>query len=201
MKKLILLFSIGVLFSDCFSQYNLLLLDGSSIKTNWLKYNSTERLYLYHNKKGKIRYVEPEFIFSINTPGNQRQILYKPDSIISYQPDEMYSLIRGEIDAIKEFKPYKPFIIGMINGAVFTFVPYKLGINMFYSTIFPIGLNQASFFIPLSTKKLIVPNKYDPQLYKKGYILRGRKKRFIYNLLGTLTGLGITYTWYSIQLR
>ena len=172
MKKLLLFVLVSGLFFNCFSQYNLLLLDGSSVQTNWLKYNSSERLYVYKNKKGKIRNVEPEFIFSIITPGNQRQILYKPDSILSYQPDEMYSLIQGEIDAIKGFKPYNPFIVGLLHGAVFTFVPYKLGVNMFYSTLLPIGLSQVSFFMPLSTKKLVVPNKYDPKLYKKGYIFK-----------------------------
>ena len=183
------------------AQYKLLLLNGDEITTGWLKFDKVDSLYYYKNLKGKYRFVEPEFIFSISDGNHESKVLYQPDSILNYQPDEMYALIMGQKAGKIHFKPYIAFSTGFLNGMGGTLIPYKLGINMFYSTIIPFSLMQTSYLFPLNTKKIQVPAGMYSEYYLKGYKIKAKKKRFIYHFLGTLSGVAVSYVWYALQYR
>ncbi len=187
---------------ECTAQVKLLLLNGEQISTDWLKYEKSDSLFYYKNAKGRMRSVESEFIFSIKEPNDTEKILYRPDSILKYSPQEMRCLIAGQLQAKRKYKPYFSMLIGASMGIVGIMLPYRAGLSMFYSTLIPLSISQTILFLPLSSKKIPIENQLQyPEIYKKGFRLRARRKRFVLNLIGTLVGIGVSYTLYSSQFK
>jgi hypothetical protein len=201
-KKIIFVFCLFVFFqeSKLLAQVKILLLDGKLVETSWLKFNQEDSLFYYKTAKEKYRVIEKEYIYSNTEPNKLPLIVYKPDSILQYNKEEMFSLINGQSFARKNYHPYWALGAGLIAGVGGTLIPYSMNVNMFHSTFIPLAYAGIFVFTGYNKRKIIIPKNCEyPEAFKDGFAIKAQKRRFSYIALGTFIGTSIGYSIYSFK--
>lgn len=189
--KLLNITVILALSLNIFGQQSFLLTNG---KTKQIKDYKLEKegLIFYHTIKGKYKSIDKYEVFSILSKDDEL-VIYEPKAADEMTVQEMRDYVKGQSDAIKNFKSPLSTVGGVVFGAAAPFVhpTYAIVMSGIYSGA--IGATK-----PLK-KKMKIPEEYiNNKHYEFGYKKAANGKRVRNAILGSLIGLVAGYTGYYV---
>jgi hypothetical protein len=194
MKKNVLLLFVLMWFSELgFAQNTFLFLDGSSLKTSEYKLNDSLNVYTYLNDRGKMKWLENEFVYSITDAQGNVLVVYKPSEISeNMSAIDMLSFIKGEQYVHSNYKPYGAAAGGLAVGLGSALLFPEMGLNVFYSSFVPLTYTGVGMLFKHDIKRMNVPlDCQNSDYYIKGFRTKAVKKRVVYSICGSILGMGI----------
>jgi len=121
---LVLSYSLNV-----YSQDTIVLLTGEKILLKQYTFSDTDYYLSYTNKKGKLKTIERDYIYSINDTLGNVKCLYQEDTLFSSSDevqltcDQMFFYVKGQSAAVEHYKAPLVTITGFISGAAGAYFP------------------------------------------------------------------------------
>ncbi|MBU0764874.1 MAG: hypothetical protein KJ607_08570 [Bacteroidetes bacterium] len=171
----------------CHSQDTVLFLNGRTLVLSAYKFDTERQLLLYKNRKGRMKWVEKDFIFSIRDSCGIEKIYYHPDTIERsfLSVSQMRSFAYGQRDAYSRFKAPGAAVSGFTVGAASPFALY-----VWYSFIPSLAVSAVYEIVPVRMKRIEkkCPDKIDDIFYLQGFRETANRKRVLNAVIGTGAG-------------
>lgn len=184
---LIVLFSFS---SFAKSQNTIFLVTGKKLAIGDFKMNKSDYIS-YKNKKGKIKSIPKEDVFSISSSTGNEILVYTPDlsDSSSFTIAQMRDYVRGAYDARTNYKtPWIGFAGFMVGGGSVGLT--TLGMSSLLVPVLPISYDAGVGIFKMKSKKLkLSENLISNPYYKEGYLNRANRKRMNHAILGTIIGM------------
>ena len=196
------LFIFQIIATLAFSQNTVLLTNGKKMSIG--EYKVSDNGFLaYKNQKNKINNIELADIFSVIEKSGNEKIFFKPDSIDneSFTVDQMRFFVKGESDAINNYKSPWTTIGGVVIGAGSVISIPLAGLNSLYVPIFPLAYTTSVGLIK-KAKKIGIEEQYlENKHYVLGFDKAAKHKRIKNSLFGSgiglVVGIGVILVFFN----
>ncbi|MCF6241165.1 MAG: hypothetical protein L3J74_07460 [Bacteroidales bacterium] len=189
-KTLYLLFVLFVFANLAKSQETMLLVTGKKISISDFKINESDYIS-YKNKKGKIKTIAKQDVFSISLENGKETVLYAPDlsDTAAFSVAQMRDYVKGAYDARTNYKT--PWLTGsgfIIGGGSVGLT--AAGMNALLIPVLPVTYSAGVGIFKMKKEKLQLPdNLKNNDYYTEGYLNRVNRKRVNHAILGTIIGM------------
>lgn len=188
---IIILFLILPFCQSLFSQDTIVLLTGEKILLKQYTFSDTDYYLSYTNKRGKLKTIERDYIYSINDTLGNVKCLYREDTLASSDEvqltcDQMFFYVKGQSAAYEHYKSPLVTVGGFLTGAAGAYFPISWA-----KPIIP-TIYCASIGFTNPNKKRVIkkfPSYADNDYFVYGFQEAARAKRTKNAIGGGIVGL------------
>jgi len=187
------LFIFSLFASGLFAQDTIVLLSGEIIPVKSFTINEKENIISFVNKRGKDKFIELDFIFSVRQSNGEELVVYK-DSVFeddSITVNEMREFVTGSITASETYHAPLATISGFIVGAGAVYLFPMAGIPIFWSPVVPAGYSAIIGSLTPKEKCILrnCPEASGRPYFQNGYSQVCQQKRVTNVVKGSLAGM------------
>ncbi len=184
---LIVLFSFS---SFAKSQNTMLLVTGKKLDIGEFKLNKSAYIS-YKNKKGKLKSIAKQDVFSIRSNTGKETLVYTPDlsDTAAFTVSQMRDYVTGAYDARTSYKTPWLTSAGFIIGGSSVGLT-AAGMSALLIPVLPVTYSAGVGIFKMKKEKLqLSDNLKNNDYYTEGYLNRVNRKRENHAILGTIIGM------------